>query len=247
MKMLIINADDFGYSVGINDGIIDSHKYGVLTSTTLMANMPGFSHAVSLAKDNPKLGVGVHLTLTCDKPVLKNVSSLVQDNGYFHSIGFYEQEFKIDADDLYKEWKAQIEKVIASGIIPTHLDSHHVNSLPGISEVFNSLAREYKLPVRGNYVVPKDIKTTKGFYTDFDSLATNKEIWKHMDIKNLIDSVISYGTVEAMCHPGYIDFDVFTRSSLTKNRTYTVKELQRNLYKDIFTENNIVLGNYQDL
>ena len=66
---LIINADDFGYSNGVNYGIIDAFKNGILTSTTCLTNMPGFNHAIQLAKENPNLGIGIHLTLTCGKPL----------------------------------------------------------------------------------------------------------------------------------------------------------------------------------
>ena len=64
MRKLINNADDFGYSHAINYGIIDSYLDGILTSTTLMPGMPGFQHAVALAKKNPCLGNGIHLTKT---------------------------------------------------------------------------------------------------------------------------------------------------------------------------------------
>src|SRR5699024_8637436 len=125
MSLLIINADDFGYSTGVNYGIIHSYQHGILTSTTLMANMPGFDAGVNLAKENKGLGVGIHLVVSCGSPLRKDVSSLTDNNGYFHNISFYEKEFSISMDDLYKEWKAQINKIIESGIEPTHLDSHH--------------------------------------------------------------------------------------------------------------------------
>ncbi len=74
MGKVIFNSDDFGYSHGVNYGIMDAYQRGILTSTILMANMPGFEHAVKLRKEMPRLGVGVHLTLTCGKPLLKTVA-----------------------------------------------------------------------------------------------------------------------------------------------------------------------------
>ena len=65
MTKLIINADDFGLSEAVNYGIISAHKTGVVTSTSTMANMPGFEHAMELLKENKKLGCGVHLTMSC--------------------------------------------------------------------------------------------------------------------------------------------------------------------------------------
>lgn len=248
MNKLIINADDFGYSSGVNYGIIHAHQRGILTSTTIMANMPGFDEAVSLAKENTDLGIGVHLTLTCWKPLRNDVSSIVDENGDFHRLSFYENDFTVDFDDLYKEWDDQISKVIQSGINPTHLDAHHhVNSISPITEVFVKLAKKYDLPVRNNFIVPDSIKTTNRFNTTFDLLGTIKEIWKPMEIKNIIQECKTFGTVEAMCHPGYVDNVLLTNSSLRDNRAIMVAELQRNDYEMILAENNIQLGTYSDL
>ena len=102
MGKVIFNSDDFGYSHGVNYGIADAYQRGILTSTTLMANMPGFDHAVKLKRDLPNLGVGVHLTLTCGKPLLKNVTSLMDGDNFKH-LSFYTQPFEVDGDQLYQE------------------------------------------------------------------------------------------------------------------------------------------------
>lgn len=248
MSLLITNADDFGFSKGINLGIIESHKNGILSSTTLMANMPGFQHAVHLAKESPKLGVGVHLTLTCNKPLRSDVTSLTDELGDFRKLSYYEKDFSIDLDELFLEWETQIKAIYDSGLTPTHLDSHHhVNSLIGIKDVFETLARKYSLPVRNNYKVSNDLTTTKRFITQLDSLAMDKNIWKAMNVRNIIADVLTYGSAECMCHPGYIDSEVISRSSLTTQRAYMVQELQDSHYKELFNEAGIQLGTYQDL
>lgn len=247
MRKLIINADDYGYSSGVNYGIIHAHQRGILTSTTIMANMPGFDEAVSLAKENPKLGIGVHLTLTCGSPVRDDVNSLTTNNS-FHNLKFYENDFTIDDDELYLEWKSQIDKVFDAGIKPTHLDSHHhINSISKISDVFIKLAKEYQLPVRNNFNLPNGIKSTKYFFTTFDSFGFNKEIWKHMDINNLVNAVINFETVEVMCHPAYVDAFLLENSTFNVKRTVALKELTDPKYKSIFLENNIELTNYNDI
>src|SRR5271163_4003355 len=83
MKDLILNADDFGYTKGINEGIIRGHRDGILTSTTLMANGPAFDDAVKLANANLTLGVGCHLVLIGGKCVARteDVASLVDADG----------------------------------------------------------------------------------------------------------------------------------------------------------------------
>lgn len=248
MSLLIINADDFGYSTGINYGIIHSYQQGILSSTTMLANMSGFEEGIKLAKENPDLGIGIHLALTIGSPLRNDVPSLVEKNGKFHKLSFYEKDFEIDSDELYKEWKEQIEKVINSGIIPTHMDSHHhVNGIDLITTIFNQLAKEYNFPVRNNYHVPKDIKTTKRFNTSLDRISSIKELWKPMEIKNIIQECKTFETVEAMCHPGYVDNVLLNNSSLRDSRAVTVSELQRSDYAEILEENGIQLGTYADL
>lgn len=248
MKLLIINADDYGYCAGINQGIITAYQKGVITSTTIMPGMPGFEQATALAKANPELGVGIHLTLTCNRPILNDVPSLVDEQGYFHKITYYEQDFTINPEELYREWQAQIEKVIAAGIQPDHLDSHHhVHVLQQISPVFEKLAKAYNLPVRGNYQKSADIKSTRRFYSTFDNLSRSKAIWKPFDLHSLVEDVQTYGSVEIMCHPGYLDADIIEGSSLTVNRTYTLRELQDPRYPALFQNAQIQLGNFSQL
>ena len=87
MTRLIINADDFGMSEGVTLGILKAHRDGVLRSTTLMVGMPFAAQAAQMAKDYPDLHIGIHFTLTAGKPVSdpKEIPSLVDQDGYFHS------------------------------------------------------------------------------------------------------------------------------------------------------------------
>lgn len=89
MKHLIINADDFGLSPGVNQGIAEAYQAGGISSTTVMVNMPGFTDAVRLASLHPGLGVGLHFNLTYGRPVSdpRLIPSLIQADGRFHSIG----------------------------------------------------------------------------------------------------------------------------------------------------------------
>ena len=74
MRLLIVNADDFGLTPGINRAIIEAHTRGIVTSATLMANMPAFYEAVQLAKVHPALGIGLHFNITQGRPVAAPVS-----------------------------------------------------------------------------------------------------------------------------------------------------------------------------
>ena len=83
MRKLIVNADDFGFSEAVNHGILKAMEDGIVTSTSIMANMPGFAHAAALYHEHPDMAVGVHLNLTCYRPLLSTHKTLVTETGYF--------------------------------------------------------------------------------------------------------------------------------------------------------------------
>ena len=150
MKQLIINADDFGLHPLINKGIIKGHSEGIITSTSLMPSAPYFDEAVQLAKANPSLGVGVHLTLVGGvKPACTSgVNSLLTADGVFpEDYTVFAKKWytgSIKKNELVKELETQIEKVLTAGIVPTHIDSHqHMHVLPGIAGIVVCLCEKY--------------------------------------------------------------------------------------------------------
>jgi len=170
MRKLIVNADDFGLHTEINKGIIKGFKEGFITSTSLMCSAPAFEEAVDLAKANPDLGVGLHLTLVGGvAPILpKNeVRSLVDNQGLFVSdyVAFAKRFYTgvIDKLELEKELRAQLERALSSGISITHLDSHqHIHILPGVSSIVQRLGKEYGvLKIR----IPKEGYTFSGGFS----------------------------------------------------------------------------------
>ncbi|MEG0327094.1 MAG: chitin disaccharide deacetylase [Erysipelothrix sp.] len=249
MGKVIFNADDFGYSRGMNYAIVDSHRLGILTSTTLMAGMPGFDHAVSLAKENPDLGIGVHLTLTCGYPLLKTHETIVDEDGMFKKLSYFEGDNLYDIQEVYEEWDTQIKKVIDAGIKPTHLDSHHhVHSFPKQYEVIVELARKYNLPIRNNFEIPQDINHTSFFEPLFDHVGAEKEARIQVYLNNLIDTIQKHDSVEVMCHPGYLDYEIFEGSTLLRNRVNVTEFLiQSDFSKRLKEMENIELVNYSKL
>lgn len=151
-KQLIVNADDYGKTEGVTRGIIQAHREGIVTSTTVMMNMPNIEDALRLADDYPDLGMGVHLVFTAWRPLLPpaEVPSLVDEDGYFHSQeAILSHPERLDADELKAELTAQIERFRASGRAPDHLDCHHfVHLYPPFFSVYVELAEEYGLPIR---------------------------------------------------------------------------------------------------
>lgn len=152
MKKLIINADDFGLHPLINQAIMQGHRQGCITSTSLMPTGAAFEDAVALSFQTPTLGVGVHLTLVAEKPLLdlSKVKTLVAQNGQFpqEHTAFIRKLMlgQINLNEVYLELSAQIERVVHTGLMITHLDSHqHLHVLPGIIDVVLHLAEKFKI------------------------------------------------------------------------------------------------------
>ena len=150
MKQLILNADDFGLTRGINRGIIRSHRDGILTSATLMANGPAFDDAVELAKSNPQLGIGCHLVLSGGTAVAprKKIPSLADPHGSLPEslaelvIGVTSGRVRVE--EIETELHAQIDRIRAAGIEPTHVDTHkHTHCHPRVMNVVARVARAW--------------------------------------------------------------------------------------------------------
>ncbi|MGH9747024.1 MAG: carbohydrate deacetylase [Candidatus Acidiferrales bacterium] len=150
MKNLILNADDFGLTRGVNEGIIRAHREGILTSATLMACGPAFEHAVHLAKENPRLGVGCHLVLVGGTVVapLNEVPTIADRTGRMPaSLGSFVTRLSaggIRVTEIARELRAQVQKIRDAGIEPTHLDTHkHTHAHPAVMEALGRVAREF--------------------------------------------------------------------------------------------------------
>jgi chitin disaccharide deacetylase len=145
---LIINADDFALTAGVNRGIAEGHDRGVVSSTTLMANGQAFEDAIALTQSRPRLGVGCHIVLVDGVPLLNktDVRSLL-DSGHSGRDGTVDPRFRegiagfgarallgrLHADEIEAEATAQIRKLQAAGIAVTHIDSHkHTHLFPRV-------------------------------------------------------------------------------------------------------------------
>ena len=108
---LIVNADDFGLTRGVNLGIIEAFQQGIVRSTTIMAGMPAVEHAIALSKQNTRLKVGVHLCLTSGKPLADDVPSLLGSDSCFQVQRAFWDDQSMDAAEIEKELRAQIGKL----------------------------------------------------------------------------------------------------------------------------------------
>jgi hopanoid biosynthesis associated protein HpnK len=135
---LIVNADDFGYTSGVNRAILEAHSRGVVTSATLMANGPAFAEAVRLAGTVPKLSIGCHVVLTDGEPVLgaERLPSLTSTALFRDGmVAFAARAIagSIDGDEIAAEASAQIRKLQSAGIAVSHIDTHkHTHLFPKI-------------------------------------------------------------------------------------------------------------------
>ena len=137
MRRLIINADDFGLTSGVNRAIREAGESRAITSTTLMANSPQFDQATALARTLPKLKVGCHVVLIDGQAIENNVPSLTRSNGSFRSslkdFAWAALGKRLAADEIERETAAQIRKIQAQGITVSHVDSHkHTHMFPQV-------------------------------------------------------------------------------------------------------------------
>jgi len=151
VKNLIVNADDLGWTDGVNRGILEAFHHGIVTSTSLLANGAAFAGGVEAAR-SPGLGVGVHLNLSDGPPIAdrETVTTLLNDDGEFaggpESLLLRRARGALSLLEVENEWDAQIQKVRDAGIAPTHLDGHkHVHMLPGLFEIALRLAKRHDI------------------------------------------------------------------------------------------------------
>jgi len=138
VRRLIVNADDFGLTPGVNRGIVEAHAGGIVTSTTLMANSAAFEDAVQLARLNPQLSVGCHLVLVDGSPLVgaDRLPSLVDGTHFRKDIsGFALRALggRLDPGEIEAEATAQIRKLQSAGIPVSHIDTHkHTHMFPQV-------------------------------------------------------------------------------------------------------------------
>jgi hopanoid biosynthesis associated protein HpnK len=142
VRRLIVNADDFGLSTSVNTAVIRAHRDGILTTASLMVNEPGLDEAVALAKQNPKLGVGLHLSLLCGRAALspEKIPGLVSPHGEFSknpiATGFRYFFQRGLQQQLRAEIHAQFEKFRATGLSLDHVNGHlHLHLHPVIFRI----------------------------------------------------------------------------------------------------------------
>jgi chitin disaccharide deacetylase len=223
LRRLIVNADDFGASVGVNRGIVHAFDHGLVTSTSLMVRTPTAKAAVELARERARLSVGLHVDLTGEGTPAP-----------------------ADIDDVAAcevEIRAQLERFDELlGRPPTHLDSHqHVHRFRRLEPLFVQIAAETGLRLREH----SDVRFFPDFYGQWDDGETHPEWIGPENLIRMLDDEIGPGITELSCHPGWFDpsFDSpYHRERELELRTLCDPSVLRHV-----EQSDLVLANYDDV
>jgi predicted glycoside hydrolase/deacetylase ChbG (UPF0249 family) len=267
-KLLIVHADDLGETHSVNAAAIKALQGGTINSASLMVPCPWFPEMADYAKSHPEADFGLHLTVTSERvyyrwgPVAPadKVPSLVDQNGYFHHD--WEKGEQINAKEVEVELRAQIERALAMGVRPTHLDSHQYRLIINGKELFDTMLRvahDYKLPVF----------VTRDWFTDHPylqaSLGPSDIVLDHTvtmepevppgkwvefyltALKNL-----KPGVTEFVIHPGYDDDEL--RAATRERATWGSAWRQRDYdfftsdqFREILAQQKIKLVTWREL
>jgi predicted glycoside hydrolase/deacetylase ChbG (UPF0249 family) len=242
-KRLIVNADDFGMTAGVCEGIRMAAERGKVSSTTSMMCFPG-----SLALNIPS---GVHLQLTGGKPLTPQIAELCDDR---HNGAFPRQasEMAFPPHLVFVEWCAQVDCFIENFGTPSHLDSHHnVHRDPSLVDVFLAVAKRYQLPVRGDG--PEFAEKARLASVMTADVVDERWTETGAPVETLIKTIEAAfalapeGLVEIVVHPGISDDDLRRVSSLSDLRTHEMHILCSAALDDYFKREGISLVNYQTL
>jgi predicted glycoside hydrolase/deacetylase ChbG (UPF0249 family) len=187
-RYLIVNADDFGHSDGVNTGVIKAHEQGILTSASLMVRWPAAEEAAAYGRDNPDLSIGLHIDLG---------ESVLRDGEW---ISLYEVVPTDDAEAVDAEVRRQIASFRAlMGADPTHLDSHqHAHFWdPPAAAALHRVAHQLGAPLRHS----SDVRYCGAFY---GQTMSGQSVSSAITVENLIDILkgLETGITELACHPG---------------------------------------------
>lgn len=251
MRRLIINADDFGFTPDVNAGIVEAHRNGVLTSTTMMANGEAFEDAVRLTRETPTLDIGCHLVLVQGRSLSTGV---LLPAGPRHLL-LHLARRRID---VYKELRMQIEKLLAAGIRPTHLDTHkHTHLVPQVFRTVVRLAREFgisfvRLPLDRSLGIPgpverfyrrmaerEDVRLTDHFL-GFRLTGSLNEVTFKAALERL-----PQGVTEFMCHPGKLGSELaHAETRLKESRVRELEALTSPRIRQLINERKIELSGF---
>jgi chitin disaccharide deacetylase len=269
-KQLVVNADDFGFTPDVNRGIVDAHRLGILTATTLMANGSAFDDAVRLARETPSLDIGCHLVL------VGGDRSLVTGRPLPLTVGQLLAALARREIRPYDELRAQVRRILDVGIRPTHLDTHkHTHLAPPVLDAVARVGEEFGIrwvrrpfdfplnALRGT--VPRLKRMTSSalgllrrrFHRVLEShgCRTTDHFagfqitgrFRTPELVQLLES-LPEGSTELMCHPGYCEEALRgARTRLKESREWELEALVASETRGALERHGIELVGYREL
>ena len=267
-KLIIVHADDLGETHAVNAAAIKSLEAGSVNSASLMVPCPWFPEMADYAKSHPSADFGLHLTVTSERVYYRwgsvapadKVPSMLDRDGYFHHD--WEHNQHIDPKEVETELRAQIERALAMGVHPTHLDSHQYRLIMNGKELFDAMLRvahDYKLPIFVNKdwfadhpylqesLGPDDIVLDHTVTIEPD---VSPEKWADFYIAAL--KSLKPGVTEFVIHPGFDNEEL--RAATRERSTWGSAWRQRdfdffnsNQFRQILVQENIKLITWRDL
>jgi predicted glycoside hydrolase/deacetylase ChbG (UPF0249 family) len=220
MKRLIVNADDLGRTHGINTGIFEAHRLGIVTSATAMVNYESVREAAAMSRENPGLAIGLHVALSggvTALPAAQVPTLLVQDG---------RQPAKPEGltgarpEEIAAEVEAQFQRFVeVFGRKPSHLDSHHhSHRRPDVFEAVCALAKREALPVRNAGGDMRESLKSRGLRTN--DAFEERFFDAGVSVENLVAIIenLAEGLTELMCHPAHPDEELRASSSYASVR-----------------------------
>jgi predicted glycoside hydrolase/deacetylase ChbG (UPF0249 family) len=272
-KYLIVNADDYGRTPGVSNGIREAHRRGIVTSASALMNMPWIREDLRIAeRETPDLGLGVHLVLTCGTPLSSpdRLESITAGHECFPDLqGFLKILPGVDPGQAAAEWETQVRRFIElTGRNPDHLDSHHhvAYFTEALFAEFLDLARRYRCGIRIPF--PTQSGFNDGLPQEFSSAVRDfvprllrknplpKPDWfigtfydeqaTHEQLLRIFDQ-LEPGVSELMCHPGFVDPPLLGGSAYGKPREREVEILTSDSVRRAIVRRGIQLVNYSAL
>jgi chitin disaccharide deacetylase len=250
-KQLVVNADDFGFTRDVNQGIIEAHQHGILTAATIMANAAAFDDAVRLARENPALDLGAHLVLVGGRSLSANA---------LLPAGIPQLLAAIAARRIriYEELSAQVRRMMDAGLRLSHVDTHkHTHLAPPVLDAVARLAEEFKitwvrratsgglrlLRARFHRVLARHHCRTTDHFAGFQITGR----FRTPELAALIRS-LPEGSTEFMCHPGRCTEELRSaRTRLKESRQQELAALVAPETRRALEEAGVELVNYRAL
>jgi predicted glycoside hydrolase/deacetylase ChbG (UPF0249 family) len=267
---LIINADDFGISRGVNIGIIEAAEAEVVTSASMIVNLAAFADALERAVSCPTLSLGIHLNFTVGRPLTRAPSLTRRDTGKFYTLPALLARASLgllDSSEVARECIAQIDRMIEAGFPPTHLDSHrHIHAHPAISRVVAAAAAsrgisQVRIPCEALRVNAGDWRATlkkTGLMICADLSSGTAAADRAVNFVGVslqggksfatrlfaLIPQLQAGTTELMTHPGYADGSLAEHDSYTLERVTELRVLTSREFRELLVRSGVTLTSF---